>query len=256
MSAALTCREEDARNADRLWAHYARTRDPRTREAIVRQFERLAYSIANRFARKGLENDDVVQVALMGLVKAVDRFDPSTNYRFSTFATPTILGEIRRYFRDHSWNIHVPRGLQELASRVGRASRELTESLGRNPTPAELAARLEVTEEQVLEALALEEVNRPLSLDGEFESGDSDRSAMLEGSLGMEDARLSHTEHRVSVKQAMNRLSEGLREVIQLRYLGELSQREVARRLGLSQMQVSRLEKRALEQLRAQFAVN
>lgn len=245
----------DSSTADMLWAHYARTHDPRTRDAIVRQFERLAFSIANRFARRGADNEDLFQVAMMGLVKAVDRFDPSTNYRFSTFATPTILGEIRRYFRDHSWTLHVPRGMQELVQQVDRTRRELTEKLARTPTAAEIARRLEVSEEQVAQALALEENNRPLSIDGDIDSGDADRPTYLEQSLGAPDAALAAAEYRVSVQQALRQLNEPLRRVVQLRYLGEQSQRETARRLGLSQMQVCRMERKALEQLRREFAV-
>jgi RNA polymerase sigma-B factor len=247
---------EDTRTADRLWADYARTHDPRTRDALVHQFERLAYSIANRFAKRGAENEDLFQVALMGLVKAVDRFDPSTNYRFSTFATPTILGEIRRYFRDHSWNVHVPRGMQELAQRAARASKELTEQFGRTPTAAEVAARLEAPEERVAEALSLDEVNHTLSLDGQIEGGEWERTTQLEQCLGQDDPLLGSTEDRIGLRQALRHLSEPLREVIRLRYFAELSQREVARRLGVSQMRVSRLERRALEHLRLQFKVN
>ncbi len=249
-------REEDTRLANQLWADYARTHDPRTREAIVHQFERLAFSIANRFAKRGVQNEDLFQVAMMGLVKAVDRFDPTTNHRFSTFATPTILGEIKRYFRDHSWNVHVPRGMQELAQQVNRTSRELTEKLGRTPTAQEIANRLELPEDRVLQALSLEDINRPLSLDGEIETGDSDRPSVLEQSLGSEDGALAVTEDKVSIHQALRNLSDPLREVIQLRYLKEMSQRDVARRMGLSQMQVSRLERRALTELRQQFAVH
>jgi RNA polymerase sigma-B factor len=252
----MTAREEECRTADRLWAQYAHNHDPRTREELVHQFERLAYSIANRFVRRGVESDDLFQVAMLGLVKAVDRFDPASNYRFSTFATPTILGEIRRYFRDHSWTMHVPRGMQELAQSVNRASVSLTEELGRTPTSMEVAERLHAPEEEVVRAASLEESNRTLSLDGEIDKPDAERSSVLEGSLGVEDARLMQTEYRVGVSQALARLSEPLREVIRMRYLKELSQREVARRLSLSQMQVSRMEKRALAQLRGQFAVH
>jgi RNA polymerase sigma-B factor len=252
----MTHRNEDSRIADQLWADYSRTHDPRTRDAIVHQFERLAYSIANKFARRGVDNEDLFQVALMGLVKAVDRFDPKTNYRFSTFATPTILGEIKRYFRDHSWVLHVPRGTQELAARVERASRELGKSLGRCPTAAELARHLDTTEELVVEAMNLQEMNRTLSLDGEMNLGEGDRASVLEQCLGQEDTAYNETDHRVGVRQALKYLSEPLREILQLRYLGELSQREVARRLHLSQMQVSRMERRALEQLRGHFVVN
>jgi len=252
----MTRRAENTYVADRLWADYARTQDPRTREAIVHQFERLAYSIANKFARRGVDHEDLVQVALVGLVKAVDRFDPSTNFRFSTFATPTILGEIKRYFRDHSWTLHVPRSTQELAVRVERASRELSERLQRTPTTGELAAHLETKEEAVIEAMNLAEVNHTLSLDREMMLSDGDRPTVLESCLGREDKELKDTDYRLGLRQALHHLSGQLQEIVELRYFGELSQREVARRLGLSQMQVSRLERRALEQLRTHIVVH
>lgn len=251
----MTRQQEDTLTADRLWADYARTRNPHTREALVHQFERLAFSIANRFARRGEENEDLFQVAMMGLVKAVDRFDPETHHRFTTFATPTILGELRRYFRDHMWSVHVTRGTQELAQQVSKTSRHLTEELGRTPTAAELAERLSVTEQRINDVLQLPNAHRPLSLDGEFET-DSDRASVLENCLGREDRQLNSAVDRVSVTQALRGLAEPLREVIRLRYLEDLSQREVARRLGLSQMRVSRMERRALGMLRAHFAVH
>lgn len=250
----MTQREAEIQQADRLWADYARNRDPRTREALVRQFERLAYSIANRFVRPGTDSEDLFQVARIGLVKAVDRFDPHTRHRFSTFATPTIAGELKRYFRDQTRSIHVPRSMQELARRAVRTQRELSTRLGRPATAAEVAKELELPEEQVVDALALEETVRPVSLDAGTE-GDEHSGDLLQY-LGADDDDLSRAEARVGVHQALRRLSEPLRRIIQLRYLAELSQRTVASQLGLSQMQVSRLERRALGELRSQFGVH
>lgn len=253
----MTQQELDNQTADRLWADYARTHNPRTREALIRQFERLAYSIANRYAQRGAENEDLFQVARLGLVKAVDRFDPSTSFRFSTFATPTILGEIKRYFRDHTRPVHVPRSVQELATQLERAGRDLAIRLGRTPTSAEFAAHLGVTEERVREALLMEEASHPLSLDFEGDAGDAgETTGKLAQCLGGNDTGLEAAECRVGVHQALAHLPAQLRELIHLRYFAELSQREVARRLGLSQMQVSRMEKRALGQLRIHFALN
>ena len=249
-----TTREQDGRIANELWDRYSRTRDPRTRDAIVHQFERLAFSIANRFAKGGPQSEDLCQVAMIGLVKAVDRFDPATRNRFSTFATPTIVGEIKRYFRDNCWSLHVPRGMQELVQHVNRTSRDLSERLGRTPTAAEIAARLEVSEESVQEAQALTHRNHLLSLDGEFETSDSDRPSVLEQYLGEDDKNIEQAESQVAASQALTLLCEPLRQVIQMRYLQELSQRDVARRLGVSQMKVSRLERQALNTLRQQLA--
>jgi RNA polymerase sigma-B factor len=241
---------EQTRAADRLWREYARTHDPHTRDALVKQFERLAFSIANRYARRGTENEDLLQVAMLGLVKAVDRFDPATRYRFSTFATPTILGEIRRYFRDQTWKLHVPRGMQELYRRVEATEREIAESTGGAPTPEAVAHRLHVPEQQVVEAMTLAQINHPLSLDGEFEHDSDGRKEQLETALGTEDERLDGIEWHIGLEQALDHLSKPLKRVVELRYLSALTQRETAERMGLTQMQVCRLERRALQYLR------
>ena len=252
----MTPQESDSRAADRLWTDYARSRNPQTRDALVHQFERLAYSIAKRYAPQLTEKEDLFQVALLGLVKAVDRFDPATHYRFSTFAVPTIVGEIKHHFRDHSRPIQVPRALQKLAAEVSRSNQELTQRLGRPPQAVEVAASLGIPEDQVLEALAVDSIGRPISLDREAETDDSgERHGMLEECLGMDDAHLAQVEHRISVSQALRRLSEPYRTVIELRYFSELTQCEVAQRLGVSQMNVSRMERRALERLRTQFLI-
>jgi RNA polymerase sigma-B factor len=248
-------RSADIQRADRLWADYARNPDSRTRDAIIQQFKPFAYSLAGRFARRGVQDEDLVQVALLGLVKAVDRFDASADVRFITFATPTILGELRRYFRDCSWRVHVPRGLQERVGRVARAERDLAGQLGRSPTNSEIARRLKLREDEVLEALSLAETSRPLSLDAVLEVGQAGSPVSLEESFGAEDMALQSAECRVSVNQELRRLAEPLRELLQLRYFDHLSQRQVARRLGVSPMQVCRLERRALNLLRRQFAV-
>lgn len=250
----MTRREQDARAADRLWAGYTRSHDPQTRDALVHQFERLAYSIANRFVGRGIENEDLYQVAMLGLVKAVDRFEPRSGHRFTSFAAPTILGEIRRHFRDCSWTIHVPRRLQERAVRARRRREQLEGELGRTPTIAQLAARLEMTEEEVLELLAVEEANRPRSLDGVFEGTDGETRSTLTSLLGAEDAALQRSEDQVSIEQAFRYLPRSLRDLLHMRYQEELTLREVGSRLGISAMQVHRLEKRALSLLRQQFA--
>jgi len=251
---AIKTPEDASRAADRLWAEYARDRDPRTRDAIVHQFAPLAYRIANRCTRRGADSEDLCQVAMMGLVKAVDRFDPATGHRFSTFANPTILGEIRRHLRDHAWNLHVPRGLQELAPRVERAGVQLNRELGRAPHPAEIADVLGVDEEVVRQALGLKLANRLLCLNAPIRSAFDETPALLAETVGREDVEMGNAENRVCLDQVLSRLSGVLRQIIELRYLRELSQREVARRLQLSQMQVSRMEQRALDTLRAYWA--
>lgn len=247
--------QEDTQVANKLWADYAQNPTTQTRDQLVMQFERLAYSIANRYTRRGVQNEDLFQVARMGLVKAVDRFDPSTQHRFSTFATPTITGEIKRYFRDHSWNVHVPRGMQELAQSVNRTVRDLTDAEGNAPDAAAVAAHLGVAEDKVSQAMRLDQTNHVLSLDAGPDA-DGERPQSLAQTLGDEDININLSEVKISVHQAIAHLAPPMREVIQLRYLEEMSQRDVAKKLGLSQMQVSRIERRALVELRSQFALN
>lgn len=251
----VTRRQEDALAADRLWAEYARTHDPRTRERLIHQFERLAYSLANRFLNCGAEAEDLFQVALLGLVKAVDRFDPGTRHRFSTFATPTIIGELRRYFRDYMCSVHVSRGTRELARQVSRVTQQMAEELLRAPTGSELAARLNVSEERVSDVLQLPNVDHPLSLDGELAT-DGERSSPVVDSLGREDHALASAAVRVSVAEAFAHLTVPLREIMSMRYVEGLSQRETARCKGFSQMRVSRMERRALDLLRTYLAVH
>jgi RNA polymerase sigma-B factor len=243
----------DSRNADRLWADFARTGDPRTRDAIVMSFERLAYSIANRYAHRGAELDDLCQVAKVGLVNAVDRFDPAKKYSFSSFAVPTIQGEVRRYFRDKCRVIHVPRPLQELSPRVQRAAKEIEARCGRKATTQEIASALQVSEGEVEEAFRMDEIARPLSLDGLIEHGDEDGTSM-EDSLGREDEDLGRVEQRAFLEQALSTLSDAEQSLLRMRYLNQMTQRAVAERLGFTQVHVCRMEQKALTQLRSSFA--
>jgi RNA polymerase sigma-B factor len=247
-------RMQDAANADRLWAEYARRHDPRIREALVNQFERLAYSIASRFRGKGIEDEDLLQVARMGLVKAVDRFDPGTRNRFLTFATPTIVGELKRYFRDHLWAVHVPRSMQELGLQVTRCTQEMAEQLGRAPRVSELAARLNTSEQRIQEILELPHAQHPMSLDCEIDLGDGDGG--LEESLGSDDEAIQSVAEREGVRQALCGLDALMQDVIRMRYMEGLTQRQVGERLGISQMGVCRIERRALNELRSTLTVN
>jgi RNA polymerase sigma-B factor len=245
--------EDGPAPAEVLLHEYARTRDARIREAIVLHFQCLAYSAANRYRGPIDEQEDVCQVALLGLIKAVDRFDPSTSYRFSSFALPTIEGEIRRHFRDGCWKLRVPRGLQKLAARAEHAADDLHWRLGRPPTPAQVAEQVGVTEEEVREALGLAAVRRPVSIHAARVAHDGE-PVLLEEILGTDDQALKTVESRVGITQALARLHRSHRRIIELRYLRRLSQREVARRLGLSQVGVSRLERQALHALRVELA--
>src|SRR4051812_17614020 len=207
----------------------------------------LAHHLARRYRGHG-ENDDLVQVASLGLLKAIERFDPSYGTAFATFAVPTILGELKRYFRDHGWAVRVPRSLQELAARVDTAGEALTDELGRSPTAAEVATRCQVSVEQVLEARATRTAHRADSLDRPV--GDEHEDTML-GLLATEERGYERVEHALELEHLLRALPDREREILRLRFAGDLKQREIAALTGLSQMHVSRLIRRALETLEA-----
>ena len=230
-------------------ARFQQTRDARERAALVERFMPLARSLAARYRHTSESLDDLVQVASVGLLKAIDRYDPARGYAFSSFAVPTILGELRRHLRDHSWSIHVPRDLQELGQRLGPAADELTAALGRPPTVAELAERLGVTEEQVLDARQATAAHTPASLDQPV--NDDGQPAALGDLLGSDDRELARVEDTVLVEHYLAHLPARSRELLRLRFTSDLKQHEIGAILGISQMHVSRLIRQSLEQLQA-----
>lgn len=238
---------------DQLLREYAQTHDPRIREAIIARQERLAYAIALRFRNNDVPLEDLVQIALIGLVYAVDRFDPSRHTNFSTYAVPTIMGEIRRHFRDCAWSFHVPRGLKDAAQRVWKAERRLSARLGRSPTIPELAEELNTSEEGVVEAMAIWETRQMLPLHGRRGTTTAGDAGLIEEIIGANYPGLDEVEIRVSLDQALKRLPPTLRQVLRLRYLEGLSQKAAGERLGFSQMHVSRLERRALDALQDEY---
>jgi RNA polymerase sigma-B factor len=209
----------------------------------------LARRLARRYERTSESWDDLVQVAYVGLVKAVDRFDPDRGVAFSSFAVPTILGELRRHFRDAGWAVHVPRGLQERTRDLAEAQRVLTARTGRAPTVDELARHLDMSREQVLDGLLAAAAYDTDSFDVPRRSADGETGNLLE-LLGDEDPRLEGVEDKAAVFAALPELPPREREVLFLRFGGELTQTQIAARIGVSQMQVSRLLTRALQRLR------
>ncbi len=235
----------------RLFAEYAKTRDPKVREQLVPQYAALVHSLARRFAGRGEPLEDLEQVGYLGLIAAINRFDPDLGLEFTTFATPTILGEIKRYFRDKSWAVRVPRRLQETYARVVRTQQELSQELGRGPTVPEIAARLELEPDEVLQALEAGPAQRALSLESPAGQGDSEGE--LGDRIGAEDENLSRIELQNMLAGAMRHLTPREREIMVLRFVEQLPQTEVARRLGISQMHVSRLQRAALAQLKREL---
>jgi RNA polymerase sigma-B factor len=223
--------------------------DPAVVEELVRRFEPLTRSVARRYYSRGEPLDDLIQVANVGLLKAISRFDPDRGFAFTSFATPTMLGELKRYFRDSGWAVHVPRGVKERAVELARVTEKLSSQLGRSPAVAELAEALGATEEQTLEALEAYHARHAAPLD--HGSDDDDNGAFTPAAaLGAVDARLEQAEYLTMIAQGVETLSDSDRKILYLRFECDLTQSEIARRVGTSQMQVSRLLRAAIEKIR------
>ena len=233
----------------RLLERYHHEGDPAAREALVERFLPLARQLARRYQRGGEPLDDLVQVASLGLLKAIDRFDPARETAFSSFAVPTILGELKRHFRDKGWSVRVPRDLQELAVKVDRVGEEIARDLGRAPTSAEIAEAIGATTEQVLEAREAAAAYRAVSLDRPRDEEDEEGAGIAD-SVGAEDPGFSVAEDAATVERLMRVLTDREREVLRLRFEEDLTQSEIGARVGVSQMHVSRLIRQAVARLR------
>jgi RNA polymerase sigma-B factor len=236
-----------ARDDRRLLERYHHDGDTAAREALVERFLPLARQLARRYQRGSEPLDDLVQVASLGLLKAIDRFEPDRPTAFSSFAVPTILGELKRHFRDRGWSVRVPRDLQEMAVRVERVSDDMARELGRAPTTAEIAEQIGTTTERVLEAREAAGAYRAVSLD---RPRDDDEDADVADTFGVEDPGFGLAEDAATVERLMSVLSEREREVLRLRFAEDLTQSEIGARVGVSQMHVSRLIRQALARLR------
>jgi RNA polymerase sigma-B factor len=210
----------------------------------------LVRYLARKFANRGEPIEDLIQVGMIGLMNAVDRFDPTRGIRFATYATPTIVGEIRRYFRDRGWAVKVPRRLQELSLAANKVVDGLTQELDRAPTVREIADRLEITEAEALEAMELGDMYELPSLDSDLGESSDDSRGVLGDYVGRMDEELERFERRARMTQALETLPERERMIIEMRFFDNLPQTEVAQRLNISQMHVSRLQQRALAKLR------
>jgi RNA polymerase sigma-B factor len=235
---------------DERFGLYRRTGDRRVRDELVEEHAPLAHFLASRFANRGEPRDDLVQVALVGLFKAVERFDPDRGLQFSTFATPTILGELKRHFRDRGWAVRVPRRVQELHLQLGRIVSALGQEKGRSPTPGEVAERAGVSEESVLEAMEAGSLYRLVSLDGSVTP--DDEGGELAACLGDDDPEFERIEHRSEIAELLNVLPARERRIVELRFFESMTQSEIAEHVGVSQMHVSRLLNRSLDRLRAE----
>jgi RNA polymerase sigma-B factor len=244
-------RPRDRRRETQLFRRYCSTRDPSLREELVRTYLPLARTIARRYESRRVPLEDLVQVAAIGLMKAIDRYEPERGIAFSSYAVPTMVGEVQRHFRDHTWGVRPPRELQERAQRVLRASGELGSELGRPPTARELATRLRLSLEQVVDALQACDARDLTSLDRPRTTAD-DAGATVGDTIGGEDPGYARAEHRATAERLMVVLDARDREILRLRFHEDLTQAEIGERVGCSQMHVSRLVRRALATLAAE----
>lgn len=238
-----------------LFERWRDERDCSARDTLVERFLPLARKLARRYARGPESVEDLMQVASLGLVKAIDRFDPARGNHFASFAVPTILGELRRHFRDASWAVHVSRSAQERSLDVQRAMELLHSASGRSPAVGEIAEYMELDHEQVLDALQVSQAHSAMSLDAPGgDDGESDSDPRME-MIGSEDPCFALVEDNFVLARALAELAPRERQILGLRFFAEMTQSEIATRIGLSQMQVSRLLRRSLERMREVAAV-
>jgi RNA polymerase sigma-B factor len=233
----------------RLFHSWQHDGDEAAREELIERFTPLTRSLARRYSRSSEPFEDLLQVATVGLLKAIDRFDLDRGHSFQSFAVPTVLGEMRRYFRDCGWSLHVPRGGQERALKLRVAHDTLTDEKGSAPTIEQLAEYMACTSEQVLDAMQVLNAYDTVSLDAPRPGADDDAS--FAESIGEADARFELIELDISVADALRQMLPSERTLLRMRFVENLTQTQIAERVGVSQMQVSRLLRRALEQVRA-----
>ena len=246
----MTFSDQDRELLKARFDEYRRSGDSSIRDELVQAHLRLAHHLALRFTNRGIPTDDLIQVASLGLLRAVERFEPERGLEFSTFATPTIVGELKRHFRDKGWAIRVPRRIQELNIRLNSMVEELTQNLGRSPSIPELATALRASEEEVLEAMDAAQAYRVGSIDVDPDSDRGPGGAGIGSLLGTDDEGLVDVENRIIVDQLMETLAPREQLMLRLRFYEQMSQSQIAERLGISQMQVSRLLNRSLAEFR------
>lgn len=233
-----------------LIKRYQESEDDLAQTELVENYTRLVESLAYRYSRGQSHHEDLVQVGMLGLLGAIRRFDTSFERRFEIFLVPTVVGEIKRYLRDKTWSVHVPRRIKELGPRIKNTTDALTNELERSPTIEELAIRLEVTEEEVLEAMEMGQSYNALSVDHSIEADKDGSTVTLLDVMGQQDDNYDLAEKRMILEKVLPILSEREQEIIKSTFIEGLSQKETGEKIGLSQMHVSRLQRSAIKKLR------
>lgn len=242
-------RQLDREEQTRLFKEYKETKDKKIRDLLIEENLYIAEILAKKYTNRGIDYDDIFQVASIGLIYAVDRFDVDRGFQFSSFATPTIIGEIKRHFRDKGWTIRVPRRIQELSIRINNAKVELSQTLQKSPTVRDIAEYLGTTEEEILEAMEASKVYSPQSLDLTYDGGE-DSDISLSDLIGKEEEYYEKIDNNDFLEKAMSILSETEKKILIDRYFNKRTQSSIAKELDISQMTVSRLEKKILEKMK------
>lgn len=236
-----------------LFLRYQQTKDVEVRNQIFEKYRYMAEIISRKYNNKGIEHEDIYQIACMGLIYAIERFDITKGFEFTSFATPTILGEVKKYFRDKGWAIKVPRKIQEISKKVNDVNNLLSAQFNRAPTIKEIAEYIEATEEDVLEAFEAGKMFNSQSLDEKFDTSGDDSDLSLMDVVGQDDVHFSRIENEDFIQRSMDKLNELEKKIILKRFYSNKTQSEIAKELNISQMTVSRIEKKSLEKLRIEF---
>lgn len=243
----------DKANTKTLFIQFKKTKDKKIREILIERHLYIAEILSKKYANRGIDYDDIYQVACVGLIYAVDRFDIEKGFEFSSFATPTIIGEIKKHFRDKGWTIRVPRRIQELSKKVNNAKIVLSQELQRSPTVEDIAEYLNSTEEEILEAMEGSKVYTPQSLDLTYNSNNDNKDVNLADLIGEEDDYFNKIENNDFLSRATKKLNEMERKILIDRYFNRKTQVSIAKDLDISQMTVSRVEKRVIEKLKKEM---
>ncbi len=246
----LILRKKERERKRRDFEEYNRTKDPELREKLIEDNLYIAEILAKKYYGRGIDYDDIYQVASIGLIYAVDRYDPSKGFEFSSFATPTIVGEIKKYFRDKGWTIRVPRRIQELSKKINNARVYLAQNLQKAPTVKDIAEYLNTTEEEVLEAIEASRVYQPQSLDISYENQSDDKEVNLADIIGQDEEYFEKIEMNDLMESLFKNLNEVEKTILVERYFNRKTQVAIAEQLNISQMTVSRIEKKVLERLK------
>lgn len=243
----------DNSSVEELFSEYSKTKDLAIRDELVVKHLYIAEILAKKYTGRGIDYDDLYQVASLALISAVERFDGSKGFVFSSFATPTIIGEIKKYFRDKGWMIRVPRRLQELAKKVNEAKNALSKVLDRSVKVSDIAAELQISDEEVMEAMEVGYVYSLKSLDGAMMAGDFENEVNLASMIGEEDKDIGDLYNKDYIEKCLAKLNKVEAEIIKGRFIDDKTQVELAKELGISQMTVSRMEKKIISRFRKEY---